>query len=170
MKDAIVIVTGFLLVALQSVLHHWIPWAFLVPDLVIPFVLYLGIIDFGAARGALLAFVLGYFLDANSASPVGVHLFVIPAIYLLYRFIHHKLLLSGTVFVIAMTFAATLTAGLMVVGMRSLFEQSILSWSAVLMTVPLHAVATALLSPVVFWIGARLVPESPKRKEEKVVV
>ncbi len=170
MKDAVVIVTGYLLVAMQGVMHQWIPFSAFVPDLVIPFILYLGIIDFGAARGAALAFVLGYFFDANSASPVGVHLFVIPATYLLYRFIHHKLLLSGTVFVIAMTFAATLTASLLIVGMRTLFERSIMSWNAVLVTIPLHSVATAVFSPVVFWIGTRLVPESPKRKEEKVIV
>jgi len=169
-KDAIVIITGYMLIAFQGVLHHWIPFHIFVPDLVIPFILYLGIIDFGAARGAALAFVLGYLLDANSASPVGVHLFVIPATYLLYRFIHHKLLLSGTVFQIAMTFAATLTASLLVVGMRTLFERSFLSWSAVLLTIPFHSLATALFSPVIFWLGARLVPESPRRKEEKVVI
>lgn len=170
MKDALVIITGFLLIALQGVIHYWVPVHIFVPDLVIPFILYIGIIDFGTARGAALAFVLGYVLDANSVSPVGVHLFVIPATYLLYRFIHHKLLLSGTIFQIAMTFAATLTASLLVVGMRTLFERSFLSWSAVLMTIPFHSLATALFSPVVFWLGAKIVPESPKRKEEKVVI
>jgi rod shape-determining protein MreD len=169
-KDAIVILTGCLLIAFQGVLHQWLPISFFVPDLVIPFILYIGIIDFGAARGASLAFVLGYFMDANSGSPVGVHLFVVPATYLLYRFIHHKLLLSGTVFRIAMAFAATLTASLLVVGMRTLFERTILSWTAVLLTVSLHSIATAVCSPAIFWLGTKIVPESPKRKEEKVVV
>lgn len=170
MKDTIIILTGFTLIALQAVLHQWLPFSFFAPDLVLPFILYLGIIDFGAARGTALAFVLGYIFDACSGSPVGVHLFVIPAIYLLYRFIHHKLLFTGTIFQIAMTFAASITANLMIVGMRTLFERSIMSWTMIIWTLLLHALSTAICSPAIFWIGSRLVPESPKRKEEKVVI
>lgn len=170
MKDVIVILTGFVLIALQAVLHQWVPLRTFTPDLVLPFILYLGIIDFGAARGAALAFVLGYILDASSGSPVGVHLFVMPATYLLYRFIHHKLLFTGTVFQIAMTFAASITMNLMIVGMRSLFERSIMSWTMIVWTLLLHALFTALCSPAIFWLGSRLIPESPKRTEEKVVV
>jgi rod shape-determining protein MreD len=170
MKDVVVILTGFTLIALQAVMHQWVPVSFFTPDFVLPFVLYLGIIDFGAARGAALAFVLGYILDASSGAPIGVHLFVVPAIYLLYRFIYQKLLFTGTLFQMAMTFAASVTANLMIVGMRSLFERSIMSFTMVLATLLLHATSTTVCSPAIFWLGARLIPESPKRKEEKVVV
>jgi rod shape-determining protein MreD len=169
-KDVIVILTGFILIAMQAVLHQWMPFSFFAPDLVLPFILYLGIINFGAARGTALAFVLGYILDASSGSPIGVHLFVVPAIYLLYRFIHHKLLFTGTFFQIAMTFAASITANLMIVGMRTLFERSIMSWTMILVTLLLHAASTAICSPIIFWAAARIMPESPKKTEEKVVV
>jgi rod shape-determining protein MreD len=169
-KDVVVILTGFVLIAIQAVLHQWVPASFFTPDLVLPFVLYLGIIDFGAARGTALAFVLGYILDASSGSAVGVHLFVMPATYLLFRFWYHKLLFTGTVFQIAMTFAASITMNLMIVGMRTLFERSILSWTMIIWTLLFHALSTAICSPAIFWLGSKLIPESPKRKEEKVVV
>lgn len=170
MKDVIIILAGFLLISLQSVVHQWIPLAYFTPDFLLPFVIYLGMIDYGAARGAALAFVLGYILDTCASAPVGVHLFVVPAIYLLYRFINKEILLSGWLFQSAMTLAASLSADLMIVGMRALFERAIPSWKAVALTLAFHPLATALCAPLVFWLGARLVPESPKRKEEKVVI
>jgi len=146
------------------------PLSFFTPDLVIPFVLYIAIIDFGAARGAALAFVLGYIMDASAGSPVGVHLFVVPAIYLLYRFIYQKLLLTGTLFRMVLTLAAAATAGLMVVGMRALFERSLMSFTMIVSTLLLYSLSTAAFSPVIFWLGGKLVPESPRRQEEKVII
>jgi hypothetical protein len=99
-----------------------------------------------------------------------VHLFVVPAIYLLYRFIYQKLLFTGPLFQMAMTFAASITANLMIVGMRTLFERSILNGTMIVLTLLLHALSTAIVSPAIFWLGSKLVPESPKRTEEKVVV
>ncbi len=170
MKDFIAILTGYLLITLQAVLGETIGREYMSPNLILAFVLFLGAIDFGSARGTAICFILGYLLDISSGSPPGIHCFVIPATYLVFRAVYARMMFSGVLFQILLTFLSSIAAGLLIIGIRALFERSIFTWNVIFLMLLLNSVSTSIVSPLVFKLGKILIPESPKRKEEKVVM
>jgi len=170
MKNLGVVAAGYFLIVAQSVLGNLIGRESMSPNLLLAFMLFLGAIDYGSARGTAVCFVLGYLLDVTSGAVSGIHTFVVPATYLVFRAVYARIMLSGIVFQILLTFLASLAAGLMIVAIRTLFERSVFSWRVAAETLLVNSVATALVSPVVFRLGRLIVPESPRKKEEKVVV
>jgi rod shape-determining protein MreD len=170
MKDFIAIVAGYFLIVLQSVLGEIIGRDFLSPNLLLAFILYLGAIDFGSARGAAISFVLGYLLDITSGSPPGVYTFVIPATYLVVRAVYARMMFSGIIFQVLLTFLSSIVLGLLVVGIRALLERSVFILGVVPPMIFGSSLTTSLLAPLVFKLGKILISESPKKKEEKVVV
>jgi rod shape-determining protein MreD len=169
-KDFIAITTGYFLIVIQSVLGELIGWEFMSPNLLLAFVLFLGAIDFGSARGTAICFVLGYLLDITSGSSPGIHTFVVPATYLIFRAVYARMMFSGIIFQILLTFLASVASGMLIIGVRALFERSIFVWNIIPSMVLLSSLSTSVVSPVVFKLGKLLIPESPKKKEEKVVV
>lgn len=170
MKDFIAIATGYFLIVIQAVLGHIIGSEALAPNLLLAFVLYLGALDFGSARGTAICFVLGYLLDISAGSPPGVHTFVITSTYLVFRAVYARMMFSGVIFQILLTFLSSIAAGILIVGMRALFERSVFHWNIIPGMVLKSSLSTALVSPLVFKLGKMLIPESPKKKEEKVVI
>src|ERR1043165_1882657 len=55
------------------------------PSLVLPLVVFLGVHELSMARGALLAFGIGYLEDTLSGAPIGLFTFVSVAIWWLAR-------------------------------------------------------------------------------------
>lgn len=170
MKDFIAITIGFFLIVIQAVLGDIIGKEYMSPNLLLAFVLFLGAIDFGSARGTAICFILGYLLDISSGAPPGVHTFVISATYLVFRAVYARMMFSGVLFQILLTFLSSLVAGMLIVGIRTLFERSIFLWNVIPYMLFVNSISTALVSPVVFKLGNILIPESPKKKEEKVVL
>jgi rod shape-determining protein MreD len=170
MKDFIAIITGYFLIVIQSVLGDLIGREYMSPNLLLAFVLYLGALDFGSARGTAICFILGYLLDIGSGSPPGIHTFVIPSTYLVVRAVYARMMFSGIIFQILLTFLSSVASGLLIIGLRTLFERSIFLWNVIPLMIFMSSLSTSLVSPVVFKLGKILIPESPKKKEEKVVI
>jgi rod shape-determining protein MreD len=170
MKDVIALTAGYVFIVIQAILGDVLGRESLTPSLLLAFVLFLGAIDFGSARGTAISFVLGYLLDLSSGSPSGVHSFVIPATYLVFRAVYSRMMFSGVIFQIVLTFIASVATGMLIIGLRTLFERSIFMWNVIPGMVLIHSLSTALVAPIVFKIGKILIPESPKKKEEKVVL
>src|SRR5687768_17393434 len=105
------IATAFGLLIVQGVLHHILVSQWLYPSLVLPVVLYMAVGEFSLARGASLAFVMGYLTDAVSGIPMGLFSFAMVAVFLLSRVAGLKLFLHGIVFQILLTFVASLVVG-----------------------------------------------------------
>lgn len=169
-KDFIAILAGYMILVTQSIAGDIISKSYYSPNLILPFILYLAAIDFGSARGASISFVLGYLCDIFSGAPSGVHMFVIPATYLIFRTVYAKVMLKGVVFQIIITFLACLTSSLLIIGIRTVFERSIFALKVIFLTVTVNSVITAVVSPVVFRLGKVILPESPKRREEKLLI
>ena len=74
MRNAVFLAVGILLILVQSnltlVLGHF-PVIGVVPNLVLPLVVFLGVHEHSMTRGATLATALGYLLDLLSGAPIG---------------------------------------------------------------------------------------------------
>lgn len=164
MQSALIILLGFLLLIAQSTLAHFVPWDVAIPSLGLPVVLYMGLHDFNAARGAIISFALGYLMDVFAGSPMGLHTLVTVAIFLISRVAALRLFLQGWVFEIILTFILALVSSLLILGLRALFDQDFGSLLIHLEIVTLRAVATAIVAPAIFRMGAWIEKITPQQK------
>ncbi|MEI8258465.1 MAG: hypothetical protein WCJ30_22555 [Deltaproteobacteria bacterium] len=166
MINALVLALGFVLLIVQGMLQHIVASQWLYPSLVLPIVLYMAVGSFSLSRGASLAFVLGYFTEAFSGLPMGLNTFAMVAVFLLSRVAGLKLFLHGAVFQILLTFFSSLAVGVLIMGLNVIFERSALAIGPAMLVVASQGVATAVVSPFVFWAVSQLPgAETPKPEE-----
>lgn len=159
MRNTAFLIVGLLLLLLQAnsfrVLGGLdIPG--LVPSLVLPLIVFMGVHDYSLARGASVAFVLGYVTDLVGIAPVGLYTFTHVAIYVLARAASVRLaaqtvlmqLLLATVF--AALHAAMLLVLLAIFGRDPWVPRTLYP-----LALP-HVLATGLLAPLVFRIAERV--------------
>ena len=90
MRNSLILLIGFLLILVQSNLYRvldFIPINGLVPSLVLPVILFMGVYEYALVRGASLSFALGYMCDVLGVAPVGLYTFTFVAMYLFARLI-----------------------------------------------------------------------------------
>ena len=81
MRNTAFFVTGLVLILVQNNLFRVISFIHvpgLVPSLVLPLILFMGVHEYSLARGASVAFVLGYATDLVGIAPVGLYTFYSP--------------------------------------------------------------------------------------------
>lgn len=169
------IVFGFLLLVVQSSIAMLLPIDSITPNLVLPIAIFLGVSpEVHIVRGALISFALGYLLDSNCGSPLGLHTFVMTASFLVARGAGLRLFPQAGAFQVLLTFLMTLAFGATVLTLRAIFEhptadiggedtqQTVLSLVG-------PAVTTAACSPFVFAITRRIEALTAVRREERKV-
>lgn len=138
--------------ALQTMLPYWLPLGPYVPDLVLILAVDLGLRHHGAIA-ALMAFVMGYAIDAFSGTQIGLNAFMITLVFLLTYEMSSRLLVTNIVVGILAVFAGvlikdlgsiTISSGLGALGQRGLMADFFG-----------QAAVTALLAPLVFLAMAR---------------
>ncbi len=162
MQSAVIILLSFLLLVAQSTFAHLVPWDMLVPSLTLPVVLYMGLHDYSASKGALISFAIGYLTDVFAGSPMGLHTLVTVAIFLISRVAALRLFLQGWFFEIILTFLLAFISSLLVLGIRALFDQDFGSLLIHLEIVVSRAVATAVAAPLIFRLTARIDEVTPR--------
>lgn len=158
MRSLALTLFGFLLLVIQGSLSVLFPLHSVAPNLLLPIVMFLAVSgDIHIVRGATLSFVLGYFLDAFCGSSIGLHTFVMVAIFMVARGAGPRLfMLRGPLSEAGLTLAASLMAGGTVPALRAIFDQSMRdagiagSFGVMSTLIVQSAFLTALLSPVVF--------------------
>src|SRR3954453_21448103 len=65
--------------------HHDIEVPGLMPSLVLPLILFMGVHEYSLARGAAVAFALGYLTDLLGITPIGLYTSTYVAIFVLAR-------------------------------------------------------------------------------------
>ena len=88
MRNALFLSTGLLLLVIQGNLHRvlgHVPLAGIMPNLILPLIVFMGVHEYSVVRGAMLAVALGYALDMFAGAPVGLFTFITVAIYVLSR-------------------------------------------------------------------------------------
>lgn len=169
------VLLGFVLLVMQSSIAMLVPMDEVTPNLVLPIVIYLGVSpEVHIVRGALVGFALGYLLDSNCGSPLGLHTFVMTASFMVARGAGLRLFPQGTAFQVLLTFLMTIAFGAAVIGLRALFELPTaaigggdMRQTAISLLGP--ALTTALLSPFVFALTRRIEAFSALRREERRV-
>jgi rod shape-determining protein MreD len=121
-----------------------------VPALSLPILLFMGVREYPLARGAGIAFVLGYVSDLLGIAPVGLYAFTFVALFTLVRTAGLRLAAQTRWMQFLITLGFTLVKSFVVLLLIAIFGRD--AWvprSVFPMMFP-HAVATALFGPVVF--------------------
>ena len=173
MRNSAFFGAGVLLLLLQSNLFRliglvlrFIGWATgaghdlvvpgLVPSLVLPLILFMGVHEYSLVRGAGVAFALGYLTDLVGVAPIGLYTSTYVAAFILARAAGVRLAAQTTLMQLGLAVAFTLLHSIMILVLLAIFGRD--AWvprALYPMTLP-HVLATGALSPFVFRIAARI--------------
>lgn len=121
-----------------------------IPALVLPLILFMGVREYSLARGAVVAFVLGYVTDVLGIAPVGLYTFTYVATFVLARAAGVRLAAQTTWMQVLLVGAFTLLQSTMILVLLAIFGRD--PWvprSLYPLALP-HALATAAVAPLVF--------------------
>ncbi|MEY4583126.1 MAG: hypothetical protein RL701_7829 [Pseudomonadota bacterium] len=171
MRSVLLVVFGFMLLALQAATASLLPLHLFAPNLLLPIALELGCSpDMQLTRGALICFALGYLFDAFCGNPMGLQTFVLVATYLLARGAAVRLLSNGPMFIAMFSLLMGIVTGFLVLALRAMFEKrsEILTYDlrGTTLVVVQSAVATALLAPAIC-AAVRRIDTRPAQKTEE---
>lgn len=161
MKNIALIGLGFVLLVVQSALATMVPLHTFAPNLILPITIFLGVSpEVPMVRGALIAFILGYLVDAFCGSPMGLHTFVLMAVFMVARGAGLRLFLRGPLFQVILTFVMSLAAGGTIVALRAIFEKLAPfptdDYRDTALIIAKSAAVTALAAPLVFMAVRRI--------------
>lgn len=126
------------------------------PSLLLPLIVFMGVHEYSIARGAALAFLLGYLLDLFAAAPVGLFTFITVATFVVSRAAGVRLAAQTFLTKIALAFVFALVEGVLVVILTAIFGGDPARSRALAMLVAPHAASTAAVAPLVFALAERL--------------
>jgi rod shape-determining protein MreD len=138
-----------------------------IPALILPVILFMGVHEYSLARGAAVAFVLGYATDVIGIAPVGLYTFTYVAAFVLARAAGVRLAAQTIWMQVLLVGAFTILQSIMVLVLLAIFGRD--AWvprSLYPLTLP-HAIATAAVAPLVFRIAqaVHVATGSPTRGE-----
>lgn len=173
MRNTAFLVAGFVLVIVQANLFrlvrllmriigflvradHDLSVPGLVPSLVLPLILFMGVHEYSLVRGACVAFALGYLTDLVGIAPIGLYTSTYVAIYVLARAAGVRLAAQTTLMQIGLAVGFTLVHSVMVLVLLAIFGRD--AWvprALYPLTLP-HVLATAAVAPLIFRLAARI--------------
>jgi rod shape-determining protein MreD len=124
-----------------------------IPALVLPLILFMGVHEYSLARGAAVAFVLGYATDVLGIAPVGLYTFTYVATFVLARAAGVRLAAQTAWMQVLLVGAFAVLQSTMVLVLLAIFGRD--PWvprSLYPLALP-HAIATAAVAPVVFRVS-----------------
>ncbi len=160
MRNALFLAVGVLLILLQSTLYRvleplHVPG--LNPSLVLPLVVFLGVHEHSMARGAMLSFLLGYFLDLIAGAPIGLCTFIYVAIWWMSRIAGVRLTAQSLLTRVSLGFIFTVVEATSTLILLSIFGTDTKRPVEIASTAVLaHAASTAFAAPFIFRIAQRV--------------
>jgi rod shape-determining protein MreD len=140
------VLLGYALLSTQAHAHVGRP----IPALVLPLILFMGVHEYSLARGAAVAFVLGYATDVLGIAPVGLYTFTYVATFVLARAAGVRLAAQTTWMQVLLVGAFAFLQSTMILVLLAIFGRD--AWvprSLYPLIVP-HAIATAAVAPILF--------------------
>lgn len=126
MRTAAYVLIAFVLMIAESTVSTLFPIARVMPNLLLPMVLWVGVSpELSMGRAAILAFLFGYLLDAFSGNPMGLQTFLAVSAFLLARLGGLRLALRGRPFQMSFTAAVAMTFGLALLALKAIFEKRV---------------------------------------------
>jgi rod shape-determining protein MreD len=162
MRNFAFLSVGMVLLLLQGNLfrvlgHLHVPG--LVPSLVLPLILFMGVHEYSLVRGGAVAFAFGYLTDLIGIAPVGLYTFTSVALFLLARIAGVRLAAQTTMMQVALATAFAVIQCLMVLILLAIFEKDALRAYMPRTLYPLalpHVLATGAIAPFVFKLAERI--------------
>jgi rod shape-determining protein MreD len=127
-----------------------------IPALVLPLLLFMGVHEYSLARGATIAFVIGYATDVFGIAPVGLYTFTYVATFLLARAAGVRLAAQTVWMQTFLVGAFSMLQSTMVLVLLAIFGRD--PWvprCLYPLAIP-HAIATAAVAPLVFRLAQQL--------------
>ncbi|MDI3283944.1 hypothetical protein [Polyangium sp. 15x6] len=159
MRNTAFLAVGVALLIIQSNLYRLIgrlQIAGITPSLLLPLVVFMGVHEYSIARGAALAFLLGYLLDLFSAAPIGLFTFITVATFVVARAAGVRLAAQTLLTKVALAFAFALLEGVLIIVLTAIFGTDTARPRALATLVAPHAIGTALFAPLVFSLAERV--------------
>jgi rod shape-determining protein MreD len=159
MRNATFLITGILLILMQSNLHLLLSHLRIVgatPNLVLPLVVFLGVHEHSMTRGASLAFILGYLLDVLSGAPVGFFTFVFVACWWMARVAGVRMTAQTWLMRVSLGFAFSVVESAISLILLAVFGSDTRRPVEIAAVVMPHALSTAIVAPIVFRIAQRM--------------
>ncbi len=126
------------------------------PSLLLPLIVFMGVHEYSIARGAALAFLLGYLLDVFAASPVGLFTFITVATFVVSRGAGVRLAAQTFLTKLALAFGFGLVEGVLIVVLTAIFGNDAARPRSLAYLVAPHAISTAIFAPLVFRLAERV--------------
>jgi rod shape-determining protein MreD len=127
-----------------------------IPALVLPLILFMGVHEYSLARGAAVAFVLGYATDVLGIAPVGLYTFTYVATFVLARAAGVRLAAQTAWLQVLLVGAFATLQSVMILVLLAIFGRD--AWvprSLYPLALP-HAIATAAVAPILFQVSQAL--------------
>lgn len=168
-RELMLLLLGFSLIVVQGALGAVVDLGVLMPNPILPLVLYLAMTgDVTLARGAALAFLLGFLFDSATGNAMGLFTFVHEASFLVARAAGVRLIVRGRLSQMMITALASGVGSVVIIALLRIFRPA----SQASMTSPAHAalavvasaIATGLISPLVIQLARRV--DSLRRRDE----
>jgi rod shape-determining protein MreD len=159
MRNFALLGAGLALLLVQSNLFRVLGYLHvpgLVPSLVLPLILFMGVHEYSLARGGAVAFVFGYMTDLVGIAPVGLYTFTSVALFLLARVAGVRLAAQTMMMQVALTMAFALVQSLMVLVLLAIFGKDPYVPRALYPLAAPHVLATGVVAPLIFKIAERL--------------
>ena len=173
MRNTAFFIAGVLLLLLQSnmfriigLVLRTVGWMFrsthdltvpgLVPSLVLPLILFMGVHEYSLVRGACVAFALGYLTDLVGVAPIGLYTSTYVAIYILARAAGVRLAAQTMFMQVGLALVFTLVHSVMLLVLLAIFGRD--PWvprTLYPLAIP-HVLATGAVAPLVFRIAQRI--------------
>jgi rod shape-determining protein MreD len=159
MRNAAFLAAGLALLLVQANLFRLTGWfnvPGLVPSLVLPLILFMGVHEYSLTRGATVSFLLGYATDLIGIAPIGLHTFTYVALFLMARVLGVRLAAQTVMMQITLVAAFTLVHGVMILVLLAIFgRDAYVPRTLYLLAIP-HVLATGAVAPFVFRIAQRV--------------
>jgi rod shape-determining protein MreD len=159
MRNAAFLATGLALLLVQANLFRLTGWfnvPGLVPSLVLPLILFMGVHEYSLTRGASVSFMLGYATDLIGIAPIGLHTFTYVALFLVARVLGVRLAAQTMMMQVTLVVAFTLVHSIMILILLAIFgRDAYVPRALYTMAIP-HVLATGAFAPFVFRFAQRL--------------
>lgn len=170
-RSLLSIAVCFALLVLQSMISVEIPMHPWAPNLLLPIVVYYGLLqEVNVVRGMIIAFASGYLLDLFAGSPMSLYTFVQCASFLVARALGLRLFLRNVAFQASFAFVASIAAQGAEHALRALFEKAAPLATddsrLVFSSMAASATTTAIFAPLVFAIVARIESSEAQRRDD----
>jgi len=159
MRNAAFLTAGLILLLIQANLFRvlgFIHVAGLVPSLVLPLILFMGVHEYSVARGASVSFVLGYATDIIGIAPIGLYTFTYVALFILGRAAGVRLAAQTMMMQLGLAVAFAIVHSVMILILLAIFGRDAYVPRALYRLVLPHVLATGAVAPLVFRLAEKI--------------